>query len=94
MLSLQQLTEKMSKLDDWSIEGNSILKQFEFKDFKESMIFVNNLAEISEKINHHPEIFINYNFVRVTLTTHSVEELTDKDFSLAEEIDKIAAETF
>ena len=79
----------MSKLRNWALEGNSIVKDKLFKDFKEAMEFVNKVAEIAEKHNHHPSIIIDYNNVRMSMTTHSAEGLTNLDFDVGEEIDKL-----
>lgn len=90
MLSLAELQEAMTGLLEWSIAGNSIEKVFSFNNFKESLAFVNKIAEIAELQNHHPDIMINYNLVRFTLTTHSEGGVTKKDIELAKEIDKIS----
>ncbi len=90
MLTLEDIKEKMGKLKDWAIENKSIVKDYTFPDFKFSIDFVNKVSEIAEKNNHHPTIIIDYNMVRLSLTTHSENSLTEKDFSLAEEIDKIS----
>ena len=79
----------MEKLDNWVLDGSSIIKELQFEDFKKSIEFVNNVAEVAEKNNHHPDIFINFNVVRLNLTTHSAKALTEIDFKVAEEIDKI-----
>ena len=89
MLPLSSINERMSKLRNWALDGNSITKDKIFRNFKESLEFVNKVAEIAEKHNHHPAILINYSEVRLTLTTHSVKGLTLMDFDVAEEIDKI-----
>jgi len=89
MMTLGELSERMSKLSGWSLEENCIIKDLEFKDFKESMNFINKVAELSEKMNHHPDIIINFNRVRISLTTHEEHGLSNRDFDLAEEIDKI-----
>ena len=89
MLPVFEIQSKMSKLRNWALEGDSIVKDKQFKDFKETMEFVNRVAEIAEKHNHHPALLINYNNLRVTLTTHSAKGLTKKDFEVAEEIDKL-----
>ena len=89
MLPLNLISEKMQKLDNWSLEEHSIVKDYSFNSFKEALNFVNKIGEIAERINHHPDILISYNKVRLTLTTHSERTLTLKDFELAEEIDKI-----
>lgn len=66
-----------------------IVRHLKFKDFKESMIFINKVAEIAEGEGHHPDIKINYNEVTLELTTHAVGGLTENDFIIATKIDKI-----
>lgn len=88
-MNLGEITKNLSKLKNWSLNGQEIEKNFEFNTFKESLAFVNKVGELAEKHEHHPDIIISYNFVRLTLTTHSVRTLTQKDFALAEEIDKL-----
>ena len=89
MLPLNTINERMSKLRNWALDGNSITKDKVFRNFKESIEFVNKVAEIAEKHNHHPTLLITYDSVRLTLTTHSAKGLTLKDFDVAEEIDKL-----
>ena len=89
MLTLQEITAKMSKLNDWVLEDNTIIKQIEFHDFKSAIDYANKVAEIASAHNHHPDILISYNTVRLTLTTHQAGELTEIDFKVAEDIDKI-----
>ena len=86
---LSEIHDRMSKLQNWAFDADSIVKDKTFMNFKETMEFVNKVAEIAEKRNHHPNIMINYNNVRISLTTHSVKGLTLRDFEVAEEIDKI-----
>ena len=76
----------------WKIKGDSSLyKKFEFKNFTEAMNFVNIVARLSEKANHHPDIYISYNKVNLTLTTHSEGSITDKDYKLAQSIEDEAS---
>jgi len=89
MLPLFEIGTRMLKLRNWALEGNSIVKDKLFRDFKEAMEFVNKVAEIAEKHNHHPSIIIDYNNVRMSLTTHSAGGLTNIDFDVGEEIDKL-----
>jgi len=89
MLTLQELQERMGRLSEWALEDKFIVKEVHFESFKESMEYVNKVAEIAEKMHHHPEIMIMGNIVRLSLTTHKEHELTNKDFDVAEEIDKI-----
>ena len=72
----------------WRQEGESLIRDYEFKDFAEAMAFVNRVAEAAEDANHHPDILVHgWNKVRLTLTTHSEGKLTDNDRSMAERID-------
>lgn len=89
MFSLAELTQKMSKLNDWVLEGESIMKSYEFSDFKSALDFVNKVGEIAEKHNHHPDIFLAERNVRLILTTLSIKSLSDLDFKVAEEIDSL-----
>ncbi|MEI6345814.1 MAG: 4a-hydroxytetrahydrobiopterin dehydratase [bacterium] len=75
---------------NWEVlENKKLVRKFKFKDFKESITFVNKVAEIAEKEGHHPDIGINYNEVNIELTTHAVRGLTENDFILASKIEEI-----
>jgi 4a-hydroxytetrahydrobiopterin dehydratase len=89
MLTLEEIQKFMCNLGDWSLEGNSISKVFMFPDFKESLDFLNKVGEASDKMNHHPDVIISGGSVKLTLKTHTENALTEKDFKLAEEIDKL-----
>jgi 4a-hydroxytetrahydrobiopterin dehydratase len=87
-------TEKQAKkyffqVKGWELEGKSIKKRFKFKDFAEAMKFVNKVAKIAEKEDHHPDILINYNRVKLELSTHAIGGLSENDFILAAKIDEI-----
>lgn len=90
MLNLGEISKEMEGLVDWSLESSSISKIFSFGNFKESLEFVNKVGEAAEKQNHHPEILMNFDQVRLVLTTHEEHGLTRKDFELAKEIDKLS----
>jgi len=89
MMNLQEINQEMSELDGWALTGSSIEKNFSFGNFKEAIAFVNGVGEIAEKNNHHPDIMINYDQVRLSLTTHSESGLSKKDFEVAKEIDNL-----
>ena len=74
---------------DWKIKDNRLTKEFVFKDFKESLIFINKVGDESENLNHHPKITNVYNRVTIELWTHTVDNITDLDYKLSEKIDKI-----
>lgn len=73
----------------WEIKNGHVFRQFKFKNFKESVAFVNKVAEIAEKEGHHPDITINYNKVSVELFTHSIKGLSENDFIVAAKISKL-----
>lgn len=85
---VEMLMKKISA--GWEIENyKKIVKKFKFKNFKESMSFVDKMADIAEEEGHHPDILINYNRVTVTLITHAIHGLSENDFILAAKIDKL-----
>lgn len=71
----------------WSWADEEITRTFEFGDFAESMGFVTRVALAAEKADHHPDIDVRWNKVTLTLSTHSAGGLTEKDLSLADQID-------
>ncbi len=74
----------------WQEENNQLIKTFTFKDFIEAFGFMTKVAFLAEKMNHHPEWTNIYNRVQIKLSTHDAGNIvTDKDRTLAEEIDKL-----
>lgn len=73
----------------WSILDEKLSKEFKFENFNDSILFVNSVAQISEEMNHHPEILINYDEVTISTWTHDQSAITEKDYDLAEKINKI-----
>jgi 4a-hydroxytetrahydrobiopterin dehydratase len=75
---------------NWTTENNKWVKEFVFADFIKAVEFVNKIVPLAESADHHPDIFIHsYKKVRIELITHSKGKITEKDYKLAEEIDKI-----
>ena len=73
---------------DWKIIKGKLSKEFEFNGFMEVIGFVNKIASLAEKENHHPDLFIHsYKKLRITLFTHSENKITEKDYDLAKKID-------
>lgn len=89
-LSQTEMQGKLRGLPGWElVKGKSIQKKFSFGNFKEALTFVNQVGELAEKSDHHPDITINYNKVTLTSWTHTAGGLTAKDFDLAGHIEKI-----
>ncbi len=89
VLKKDQIKTRLGALQGWKRKGIEITKLYEHKDFVRSMGFVNSVALLAEKANHHPDIDIRWNKVTLTLSTHSAGGLTEKDFALAEEIEQL-----
>jgi 4a-hydroxytetrahydrobiopterin dehydratase len=85
-LSDAEITSRLSRLQGWERQDDAIQRTFSFEDFAGSMAFVNRVAELAEKADHHPDIDIRYSKVTLTLSTHDAGGLTERDFSLAEQI--------
>ncbi len=75
---------------DWCMDETSLHAQWKFKDFAQAMAFMNAVAEVAERMNHHPEWTNVYNRVNVRLTTHDAGGLTQLDFDLAQAMDALA----
>ena len=74
----------------WKVRRGKLVSERRFADFSEAVEFVNKVADLSERMNHHPDIEIySYNMVKVSLTTHSVKKVTQKDVDMAQEIDSL-----
>jgi len=65
---------------------------FKFKGFREAMGFVNKVADIAEEEGHHPDIWISWNRVKLTLTTHKIGGLSRNDFIVAAKVDRVAGD--
>jgi 4a-hydroxytetrahydrobiopterin dehydratase len=83
----EQVSEGLARLDGWELRDGRLRKQYTFRTFLRAIAFVNSVAYLAEGAGHHPDITINYNKVTLRLTTHSAGALTDRDFSLAADID-------
>lgn len=82
-----------AQLDGWTCSdaGDSITKQFRFKNFYETMAFVNAVAWISHREDHHPDLDVHFNHCTVRYSTHTAKGLTENDFICAAKIDRLSA---
>jgi len=85
-----QINEYLSELEGWQQEGNLLVRDFKFENFTGALAFVNLAAAEAEAMDHHPDILIHdWNKVRLSVMTHSEGGLTEKDFQLAERINRL-----
>jgi 4a-hydroxytetrahydrobiopterin dehydratase len=87
LLSEDQVASELAGVHGWQRAGKEIEKTYELRDFLHAMGFVNSVALLAERANHHPDIDIRWNTVTLRLSTHSAGGLTEKDFKLAREIE-------
>ena len=88
-LSDKEIQEKLPTLPGWKYEAGTLVRNYEFADFAVAFAFVTRLALLAEKANHHPDIDIRYNKVRVALVSHDAGGVTGRDVSMAGEISKL-----
>lgn len=93
-LTAARRTEALAGLADWQpgSDRDAISKTFRFKTFIDAFGFMARAALIAEKMNHHPEWTNVYNRVEVTLTSHDADGLTERDITLAGELDRLAGD--
>jgi 4a-hydroxytetrahydrobiopterin dehydratase len=89
MLTETEISQQLINIPEWTIEDRQLRRTFAFKNFVESIAFVDSLVEPAEQLAHHPDIIISYNRVTVILTTYDAGGLTQQDFDLAKIISDI-----
>ena len=89
-LNDNQITEKLQSLKGWQRQGDNIIKEWQFTDFVSAMGFIQQVALLAEKHNHHPELINVYNRVKLSFSTHDAGGLTEKDFRLAALIEDLS----
>lgn len=92
-LSPQHTADLLATLKHWNHdkERDAITREFVFANFAQAFAFMTQIAIVAEKRNHHPEWFNVYNRVTITLTTHDVNGLSQRDIDLARHIDAVYA---
>ena len=91
---ISEIHKYQKKVDGWDIIKNKkeiffLNKKFKFENFLKSQDFVNEVAKISEKEGHHPDILFGWGYAEIKITTHAIMGLSENDFILAAKIDKI-----
>jgi 4a-hydroxytetrahydrobiopterin dehydratase len=85
---LKRLAEQLD--GDWHVVNEHHLeREYKFKNFREALAFTNRVGELAEKINHHPDIYLAWGKVKLTLWTHKIDGLSESDFVFAAKLDKL-----
>lgn len=87
LLNDEEISQRLAQ-SQWEREGDEIVRNWTFADFAQAISFVNRVAEVAERRNHHPDIAVHgWNKVKLAVTNHSAGGLTEADFELAKELD-------
>jgi 4a-hydroxytetrahydrobiopterin dehydratase len=90
-LSVVDLAANLKNLDGWMLENNEIRKTFSFKNYHETIAFVNASAWVSHREDHHPDMSVHYNRCVVAYSTHDAGGITLNDFICAAKLDRLVA---
>jgi len=86
----QQAGELLKSLKGWIIEDGKLVKAYAFKNYYQTMAFVNTLAWTSHREDHHPDLQVGYNKCRVEYSTHAIGGLSENDFICAAKCDALS----
>lgn len=86
-LSDEEIQAALSTLPEWEFDGEAITKSFSWETFRDAIDFVNDVADVAEDENHHPDLEVYYDEVIVSFRTHSADAVTQRDVDLAREIE-------
>jgi len=86
-LSDEEVKLHLEGLKGWKVDDGMLQKRFKFKGFMAGMRFVNQVAEVAEEMDHHPDIYIRFGLITISLITHSAQGLTKLDFEQATRVD-------
>lgn len=84
-----QVREMLDRLDGWDVVGGELVKLYRFKDFHETMAFVNAVAFIAHREDHHPDLEVGYRQCKVRYMTHAIGGLSENDFICAAKVDAL-----
>jgi len=84
-----EIRNLLKQLDGWEYANGRIAKAYSFKNYYQTMAFVNATAWISHREDHHPDITVGYNQCRVEYMTHAIKGLSENDFICAAKLDKL-----
>lgn len=88
-LTAAEVEDRLALLKGWKAKEHSLKRRFEFRNFAESLDFVNKVGAIAEAADHHPDIAFGWGYAEIAFTTHDRGGITDVDFALAEEVNLI-----
>ncbi len=88
-LAPHEIEQLLAQLEGWKFENGMITKTYEFKNYYQTMAFVNAAAWISHREDHHPDMMVGYNKCKVDYSTHAIGGLSENDFICAAKLDAL-----
>lgn len=90
-LDKHEVLALLQQLDGWQLAGERIFKSYSFKNFHQTMAFVNAVAWIAHREGHHPDLHIGFNRCEISYSTHAIAGLSENDFICAAKVDALLA---
>lgn len=88
-LSAEEIEKVLMNLDGWQTTETKLAKKYKFKNFTESLEFINKIGAIAETADHHPDILFGWGYAEIFITTHDAGGITERDFALAKSINEL-----
>jgi len=88
-LNKTQVRSYLNLLSNWRLQEDKLEREIKTKNFKQSLLLANEIGLIAEQQNHHPDLYISWGILRISVFTHAINGLSENDFILAAKIDKL-----
>ena len=92
LLSSADIRTRLTELPEWRLDGGHLVRIVETRDFRSALDLVTRIADPADVLDHHPDVAIHWNVLTLTLWTHAAGGITERDFRLVAEIDRILAD--
>jgi len=92
LLSAAEIGRRLAALPDWRLDEGHLVRTVETRDFRSALDLVTRIADPADALDHHPDVAIHWNVLTLTLWTHASGGITERDFRLVAEIDRILAD--
>jgi 4a-hydroxytetrahydrobiopterin dehydratase len=89
VLTAEEIADRLKVLDGWQAADNKLARKYSFDNFAESLAFVNQVGQLAEVADHHPDITFGWGYAEISTTTHDRGGITDVDFALAGRINEL-----
>ncbi len=88
-MTAAEADKRMEEIPGWTLSGSTLFRDYKFKDFSGAMEFINRVAGLAEREEHHPDMHVSYSRVKLELSTHAIGGLSMNDFIMAAKINTL-----